>query len=243
MARARAGDRRAFETLYRHYAPGVYAQVLVPMLAHQADAQDCLRETFIAAYRNLERFAWTEAGIWPWLKTLAKNKARDLLRASGRRQRLRGAYLEHLESAAGPDPEALDRRMFRADLRQQIEACFGEIQPRYARLLRLRLLEDRSREDCAELLEVKLGTLDVVMYRAVRAFRKAWEARAEADRGTHTGASAASRTGAKRASAAPAASAAPDDPHARRLFPSLTVSWTRLAAFLFPNCRPRSQPS
>lgn len=243
MARARAGDRRAFEALYRHYAPGVYAQVLVPMLAHQADAQDCLRETFIAAYRNLERFSWTEAGIWPWLKTLAKNKARDLLRASGRRQRLRGAYLEHLESAAGPDPEALDRRMFRADLRQQIEACFAEIQPRYARLLRLRLLEDRSREDCAELLEVKLATLDVVMYRAVRAFRKAWETRAEADQGRLAAAAATATATSTTTSRAAAASAAPDDPHARRLFPSLPVSWTRLMAFLFQTRRPRSQPS
>ena len=175
VARAQRGDTRAFELLYRHYAPAIFAQVLVPMLGHRADAQDCLRDTFIAAHGALKTFTWTSAGIWPWLKTTAKNKARDLLRASGRRQRLRGAYLEHLETAAGPDPDAVQQRLFRADLRAQIDARFEEMNPRYARVLRLRLLEDRSREECAELLDIKLGALDVLMYRAVRAFRKLWE--------------------------------------------------------------------
>lgn len=89
--------------------------------------------------------------------------------------------MEHLESTAKPDADAMDRRMFQAQLRDQIEACLGEIKPRYARLLRLRLLEDRSREACAALLEVKVATLDVIMYRAVRAFRKAWEHRTKHD--------------------------------------------------------------
>ena len=65
--------------------------------------------------------------------------------------------------------------MQRQALRKRIEDVLDTLNPRYARVLRLRLLEDRSREDCAELLEVKLGTLDVLLFRAVRAFRKACE--------------------------------------------------------------------
>ena len=37
--------------------------------------------------------------------------------------------------------------------------------------------EQRSREECAERLGVRVGTLDVVLYRAVRAFRATWVAR------------------------------------------------------------------
>ncbi len=43
---------------------------------------------------------------------------------------------------------------------------------RYAAALRLRLLEDRTREECAELLEVKVGTFDVLLHRACKAFKK-----------------------------------------------------------------------
>jgi RNA polymerase sigma-70 factor (ECF subfamily) len=175
VEQAAKGDKRAFERLYRHYAPVLFSYVLVPMLGDRDDAQDCVRDTFISAHKALASYEWQGTSLYPWLKTLAKNKARDLLRASGRRQRLRGAFSSHLDGI-GPEPtspaeEVVQRRL----LRTQIETVLETLNPRYARVLRLRLLEDRSREECAELLEVKVGTLDVLLFRAVRAFRSAAE--------------------------------------------------------------------
>ncbi len=174
VERAMTGDGRAFERIYRHYAPVLYGYVLVPMLGDRDDAHDCVRETFISAHKALPRYQWKGSSIYPWLKTLAKNKARDLLRASGRRQRLRGAFSHHLDVFGKTEPsEPTEEIVQRQAIRKRIDGILDTINPRYARVLRLRLLEDRSREECAELLEVKLGTLDVLLYRAVRAFRKA----------------------------------------------------------------------
>jgi RNA polymerase sigma-70 factor (ECF subfamily) len=175
VERAAQGDRRAFEKIYRAYARVVYGYVLVPMLGDRDDAEDCLRETFLAAHRALAAYTWREPGIYPWLKVLAKNKARDLLRASGRRQRLRGRFEEHLatlgEEATNPAEEEIQRQQLRA----QIESVLDSLNPRYARVLVLRLLEDRSREECARLLDVKIGTLDVLLFRACKSFRQACE--------------------------------------------------------------------
>ncbi len=176
VERAAAGDRRAFEKIYRAYAPTLYSYVLIPILGDHDDAQDCLRETFLAAHKHLPRFQWQPSGVYPWLKTMAKNKARDLLRASGRRQRLRGAFAEHVDAAVptaakNPAEEELQRRA----LRGRIDAILETINPRYAAVLRLRLLEDRGREECAKELSVKLGTLDVLLYRACKSFKKACE--------------------------------------------------------------------
>jgi RNA polymerase sigma-70 factor (ECF subfamily) len=175
VERAAKGDKRAFEQLYRAYARTIYGYVLVPMLGDRDDAEDCLREAFMAAHRALPNYEYREAGIYPWLKTLAKNKARDLLRASGRRQRLRGAFSEHVDSlGGGKEPQnPAEEELHRQGLRTQIDEVLDTMNPRYARVLRLRLLEDRSREECAELLEVKIGTLDVLLYRACKAFRAA----------------------------------------------------------------------
>ena len=174
VARAASGDRRAFEQIYRAYAPTLFSYVLVPMLGDRDDAHDCLRETFLAAYRYLSGFTWQEGGLYPWLKTLAKNKARDLLRASGRRQRLRGAFEEHLGTAGAAEAKnPAEEELQRAALRVRIESVLTELNPRYAQVLRLRLLEDRSREECATTLEVKLGTLDVLLFRACKSFRAA----------------------------------------------------------------------
>lgn len=171
VERAKGGDKRAFEQLYRAYAKVLYGYVLVPMLGDRDDAADCVRETFIAAHRALPEYEWRGTSIYPWLKTLAKNKARDLLRASGRRQRLRGAFSEHLGVVAEAAASPAEERLHRQALRSRIDELLEGMNPRYARILRLRLLEDRSREECAELLEVKIGTLDVLLFRAVRAFR------------------------------------------------------------------------
>lgn len=174
VERAMTGDKRAFERLYRHYAPVLFSYVLVPMLGDKDDAHDCLRETFISAHKALPRYEWRGTSIYPWLKTLAKNKARDLFRASGRRQRLRGAFSHHMGVFGDREPASpMEELVQRQDLRKRIDAVLETINPRYARVLRLRMLEDRSREECAELMEVKIGTLDVLVFRAVRAFRKA----------------------------------------------------------------------
>ena len=177
VERAQRGDRRAFERLYRHYASTLYGYVLVPMLGDRDDAHDCLRETFMAAHRALPNYTWREPSIYGWLKTLAKNKARDLLRASGRRQRLRGSFLDHVESIGGPPPPttAGEEEVRRGQLRGKIEAVLETMNPRYATVLRLRLLEDRDRKSCAEELDVKLATLDVLLFRACKAFRTACE--------------------------------------------------------------------
>lgn len=176
VEQAAAGDRRAFEQIYRAYASTLFSYVLVPMLGDRDDAHDCLRETFVSAHRHLSTFTWQDSGIYPWLKTLAKNKARDLLRASGRRQRLRGAFEEHLGTAGSAEPKnPAEEELQRGALRTRIEAVLEELNPRYAQVLRLRLLEDRSREECATALEVKVGTLDVLLFRACKSFRAACE--------------------------------------------------------------------
>ena len=69
----------------------------------------------------------------------------------------------------------IDLLLEREQLRARIEAVLGGMNPRYAEVLRLRLLQGRSRDECAAALEVKIGTLDVLLFRACRAFRQACE--------------------------------------------------------------------
>lgn len=175
VERAAGGDRRAFEQIYRAYARAIFGYVLVPMLGDRDDAEDCLRETFLSAFGALRTYQWKEPGLYPWLKVLAKNKARDLLRASGRRQRLRGAFQEHVEAFVEDGADPTEDELQREHLRVRIDGVLAEVNPRYAQVLRLRLLEGRSREDCAAALDVKIGTLDVLLFRACKAFRQACE--------------------------------------------------------------------
>ncbi len=63
-----------------------------------------------------------------------------------------------------------------AELAQaQIAVCMAELDPRYRQVITLRLAEQRSRAEAAELLGVSIGTLDVLLCRACKAFRKHWQ--------------------------------------------------------------------
>ena len=66
-------------------------------------------------------------------------------------------------------------RQWQEQVRTLIEQVLETINPRYKRAIGLRFFEGRERADCAQELGVKLGTFDVVLLRALKAFRAQWE--------------------------------------------------------------------
>jgi RNA polymerase sigma factor (sigma-70 family) len=173
----RRGDRSAFTRLYRAFAQPLYARVLLPKLGDREAAEDVLAETFRIMVEKLDHYEDRGGSIWSWLATIAANKARDVERERARRgQALRGfAQLSApLFEAAVPGPG--DGAGDAARLQAAVAQVMDELNPRYRRALTLRFLEDRPRVECAELLELKIGTFDVLLLRALRAFRERWQA-------------------------------------------------------------------
>jgi len=80
VQRARAGDLRAFERLYRHYVATVYGLCL-RLTRHPASAEDCAQEAFINAWRALERFE-TRSSFGTWLHRIAVNVVLSRRRAA-----------------------------------------------------------------------------------------------------------------------------------------------------------------
>jgi RNA polymerase sigma-70 factor (ECF subfamily) len=177
IARARRGDREAFGELYEAFADPLYARVLMPRLGDRQAADDALAETFRTALERLDRFKERGVSIWYWLARIAANKATDMHRVKSRTGRVLANFeglLSPLRSGP-PDPGSeTQRRDDRARIRAQVKAVLERINPRYRRAIELRFFEERERRECAEKMDVKLGTFDVVMLRALRAFRKEW---------------------------------------------------------------------
>src|ERR1700679_3463137 len=73
VERARAGDTRAFERLYRDHVGRVYGLCL-RMTRDPAIAEDCTQETFINAWKALGRFE-TRSSLATWLHRIAVNVA------------------------------------------------------------------------------------------------------------------------------------------------------------------------
>jgi RNA polymerase sigma-70 factor (ECF subfamily) len=173
----RRGDERAFATLYRAFAQPLYARVLLPRLGDPQAAEDALAETFRTMIEKLDRYEDRGGSVWSWLATVAANKAHDAGRAAARDGQARRRFellAAPLLAEEGAPQAAADARLGAA-----VAAVLATINPRYRRALELRFLEDRPRAECAELMQVKLGTFDVLLLRALRAFRDAWKTTGE----------------------------------------------------------------
>src|SRR3954465_11767307 len=81
VQRARSGDTRAFERLYREHAGKVYGLCL-RMTRDTALAEDCTQETFVNAWRALDRFE-TRSSLSTWLHRIAVNVALGKRRKAG----------------------------------------------------------------------------------------------------------------------------------------------------------------
>lgn len=179
LERARRGDRRAFAELYEAYAGALYRRVLMPRLGNPQAAEDALSETFRTLLERMDRYEDQGKSIYHWLSRVAVNKANDMHRVKGRTSRALASFESLLAPLTGApeDPaELTEDRDEQARLAQIVQEVLGRINPRYRRAIELRFLEDRPRQACADVLEVKLGTFDVLMLRALRSFRKEWEA-------------------------------------------------------------------
>ncbi len=175
--RAKAGDRVALGVILRTYGPLLFRTVLLPRLGSDAAAQDALAETYARVVERFDRFEWQDCGVYPWLRVVAMRIALDLLRSRKRESLFEPEDLEREIDRAGDagEPGADVRLLEARDLehsRARVERALASIHPRYARAIRLRILEERSRDEVALELGVSASTFDVVLHRALGALKK-----------------------------------------------------------------------
>jgi len=172
---AQAGNLDAMRPILERYASPLYGTVILPRLGDAANAEDVLRDTLATAVEKIKRFTWQGKSIYPWLRQIAINKVYDVHRHSKRSKRLADAMAH--EMAVETDPTSHADALLMADQertahRERIDDTMGQLQDRYRTAIELRLIQELSREECAKRLGVTIGTFDVLLFRAVRAFRK-----------------------------------------------------------------------
>lgn len=174
IARLQQGDRSAFATLYGWYGDLLYRQAILPRLPIPELAEDCLRETFRTALEKIATFRLENRSIFFWLRRIAVNKAIDIHRLHRRDERLSEQVQAEPEAPLGSAPDRPDRGLEVDEVRRMVETSLSNLNARYAKALRMRLIEERTREECAEALEVSVGNFDVILHRAAKAFRKVY---------------------------------------------------------------------
>lgn len=161
VQRARGGDVRAFERVYRDHIGSVYGLCL-RMTRDRAAAEDCAQEAFFNAWRALERFE-TRSSLGTWLHRIAVNVVLN-------RRRRRAAQVELPPLAASPREEPADPpEEWTLDTPvevQEIEAAVGDLPDGARDALVLCGIYGYSHGEASQMLGIAEGTCKAQLHRA-----------------------------------------------------------------------------
>jgi RNA polymerase sigma-70 factor, ECF subfamily len=158
VQRARSGDTRAFERLYREHAGKVYGLCL-RMTRDTALAEDCTQETFVNAWRALDRFE-TRSSLGTWLHRIAVNVA------LGKRRTVTPVVITS-ESVEVEDEAVETEWTLETPLEvKEIETAIGELPEGARDVLVLYAIYGYSHAEAAEMLGVAEGTCKAQLHRA-----------------------------------------------------------------------------
>lgn len=165
IQRARAGDADAWENLVRGHQEAVFRLAYL-ITGHTGDAEDVAQETFIRAFRYLERFDDSRSPR-PWLLSIAANLARNQRRSLGR-------YFAQLGRAARLDPNPIGDVEGDAVRRAEADALWKAVrrlETTDQEIIYLRYFLELSVEETAETLSIAPGTVKSRLHRALNRLR------------------------------------------------------------------------
>jgi RNA polymerase sigma-70 factor (ECF subfamily) len=147
LERFRRGDREAFVTVYDAHAAGL-RPLAARFFSSPFEREEALQEIWLQVHRMCHAYDPARGPLGTWLRAVAVNRCREILRARGRRPDARESVEEEdLPSSSNPEADARATRV-REALARFSAALDGE----EAGVLRLSLIEERPHDEVAQAL-------------------------------------------------------------------------------------------
>lgn len=167
LAKAKQGDRRAFDALLSPYRDRLWATCL-RTTEHRADAEDALQDALIAIWQNLPKFRG-EASIGTWAFRIATNAALAVIR---KRREVTVGDDEQAQAVFEQDAPGGD---FAEDheMRDTVQLALAKLGEDFRVALVLREYGDYTYDQIAEYQQVPVQTVRSRLNRARKQFKDA----------------------------------------------------------------------
>ncbi len=180
VARIRAGDQGACETLVREHT-GALLVVARRFLRCEAESADAVQEAFLAAFRAIDSFEGN-AALSSWLHRIVVNRCLGRLRSRKRRPTVSLDELRPaLDESRGFGRRApswvsdAEQQVASAETRAQVRACIERLPDAYRTVLVLRDIEEFDTDQTAARLGSTPGAVKTRLHRARQALRSLLE--------------------------------------------------------------------
>jgi len=168
VARILKGEKNEFSKIEKRYGSLIYS-LLRKMVHNSEDAKDLTQETFIKIYINLSSYN----PIYPfssWILKISSNTCIDFLR----KKRIDAISLE-IQSDNDeddyyiqiPDTSSVpDENLMRTEKIENLKKLIKMLPETYQNIIKLRFEDDLSYSQIAETLNIPLGTVKTLIFRA-----------------------------------------------------------------------------
>jgi RNA polymerase sigma-70 factor, ECF subfamily len=163
VERFRDGDRAAFDQLVRRHQRGVW-HLVRRYVRSDADSADVTQQAFVRAFRGLVTFRGA-ASVRSWLYRIAINCALSWLRDHRREQPTEIADDVLIDTHQAP------ARIEGDQVSARLRGAIAQLPPKQKMVLELRIFDDLSFREVAELADCSENTAKVNFHYAVKRLR------------------------------------------------------------------------
>lgn len=167
-----AGDRDAFDRLYRRFGPASFGLAL-RVTRQPALAEEVVHDAFLSLWRAPEAFDPARGAFRTFFLSLVHHRAVDTVRRE-ERLRSRTQRAQNLEPVRGEDVAEdviedadLDRR------RRQVREALADLSPEQRQVIELAYFGGHTQAEIAEELGIPIGTVKTRTLAAMRKLRRA----------------------------------------------------------------------
>ncbi len=170
LSQCALGDRNAFESLYRHTAPNLFA-VLTRILKRKDWAEEALQDAYIIIWRQAGRYQPALAAPLTWMTHIARNLAID---------QLRRPHIDESHSDLDMDSLSDSTQLLESFLAREEEGrlrdCLNQVDPKQRQTIALAFWHGLSHGEVALHLDLPLGTVKTWLRRGLARLKSCLEA-------------------------------------------------------------------
>lgn len=176
VERAQSGDSDAFRLLVEQHSRAVF-RLAFRMTGNEQDAEDVVQETFLRAYRQLNKYE-ARSSFSTWLYRIASNYSLDLIRMRKRhedkRERGKAEERDILQTLPVNTPGP-DRIMYSRQVQERVNEALNELSAQERTAFVLRHFEGMSIDEIGEALGTGTNATKHSIFRAVQKLRRSLE--------------------------------------------------------------------
>jgi RNA polymerase sigma-70 factor, ECF subfamily len=170
LAQFRAGDRGAFDKIIRRHQRGLW-RIVYRTIKNEADTADVVQQAFIRALRSLPTFRGA-ASLRSWLYRIAINCALSWIRDHKREVPTDVSEMAGLDQGVRSGEPSAMQLIELQDREAALRAAVAQLPPKQRLVLELRVFDDLSFREVAELAECSENTAKVNFHYALKRLRE-----------------------------------------------------------------------